>query len=115
MFDNSLFLIVEALYNKNGGRDDFLLLGEPLPADNPSFSRFQFSTSASYPFSPILNGSLSAILYPDEEALFLSPSLTWSAFQDVDVNLLTQIFIGSDDSAFSSAGSVIAGSIKWNF
>lgn len=115
MFDNSLFLIVEALYNKNGGRDDFLLLGEPLSADNPSFSRFQFSTSGSYPFSPILNGSLSAILYPDEEALFLSPSLTWSAFQDVDVNLLTQIFIGSDDSAFSSAGSVIAGSIKWNF
>jgi len=115
MFDNSLFLIVEALYNKNGGKNDFLLLGEPLSADNPSFSRFQFSSSASYPFSPILNGSLSAILYPDEEALFLSPSVTWSAFQDVDVNLLTQIFIGSSDSAFSNAGNVLAGSIKWNF
>src|SRR6056297_606895 len=115
MFDNSLFLIVEALYNKNGGKNEFLLLGEPLSADNPSFSRFQFSSSASYPFSPILNGSLSAILYPDEEALFLSPSVTWSAFQDVDVNLLTQIFIGSSDSAFSNAGNVVAGSIKWNF
>jgi len=115
MFDNSLYLIVEALYNKNGGRDDFLLLGEPLTADNPSFSKFQVSTIASYSFSPILNGSLSAIVYPDEEALFISPSVTWSLLQDVDLNLLTQIFIGSDDSAFSNAGNVVAGSIKWNF
>ncbi len=115
MFDNSLFLIVEALYNKNGGRDDFLLLGEPLSADNPSFSRFQLSVQGSYPFSPILNGSLAAIVYPDEEALFISPSVTWSLLQDVDLNLLTQIFVGSDESAFSNAGNVIAGSVKWNF
>jgi len=115
MLDNSFFLIVEALYNKNGGRDDFLLLGEPLSADNPSFSRFQISAQGSYPFSPIWNGSLATIYYPDEEALFLSPSVTWSASQDIDINLFTQIFIGGDDSAFSNAGNVVAGSIKWNF
>jgi len=115
MFNNSLFLVVEALYNKNGGRDDFLLLGEPLSADNPSFSRFQISAQGSYPFSPIWNGSLATIYYPDEEALFLSPSVTWSASQDIDINLFTQIFIGGDDSAFSNAGNVVAGSIKWNF
>jgi hypothetical protein len=115
MFENSLFLIVEALYNKNGGGENFLLLGEPLSADNPSFSRFQFSAQGSYPFSPIWSGSLAAITYPDEEAMFISPSVTWSAMQNLDVNLLAQIFLGSDDSAFSSAGSVVAGSIKWNF
>ncbi|WP_141691489.1 hypothetical protein [Rhodohalobacter halophilus] len=115
MFDSSLFLIVEALYNKNGGQDDFLLFGEPLSADNPSFSRFQFSAQATYPFTPIWSGSLAAITYPDEEALFISPSVTWSALQDLDVNLLTQIFIGSADSVFSEAGNVIVGSIKWNF
>jgi len=36
----------------------------------------------------------------DEEALFISPSIIWSLFQDIDLNLLTQIFVGSDDSTF---------------
>lgn len=115
MFDNSLFLIVEGLYNKEGGRDEFLLLGEPLSADNPSFSRFQFTTQASYPFSPLLNGSLAFILYPDEEAMYVSPSITYSISQNIDMNLLTQIFLGSDDSVFGSAGNVVAGSIRWSF
>jgi hypothetical protein len=115
MFDNSLFLIVEALYNQKGGRDEFLLLGEPLSADNPSFSRFQFTGSGSYPFSPVWNGTLAAIWYPDEQAVFISPSVTHSLTQNIDLNLLTQLFMGSDDSVFANAGSVVAGSLKWNF
>jgi hypothetical protein len=115
MFENSLFVVLEALYNSKGGRDQFLLLGEPLSADNPSFSRFQFTGQGSYPFNPLLNGSLAAIWYPDEKAVFLSPSVTYSLTQDIDLNLITQLFLGSDDSAFSDAGSVIAASLKWNF
>ena len=115
MFENSLFLVVEGLYNKEGGRDEFLLLGEPLSANNPSFSRFQFTTVGSYPFNPVWDGSLALILYPDERAVFISPSITHSLTQDIDVNILAQIFAGSDDSVFSNAGSVIAGSVKWNF
>lgn len=115
MFDNSLFLIVEGLYNKDGGRDRFLLLGEPLTADNPSFSRFQFTGTGNYPFSPVWNGSLALIWYPDEEAVFISPSVTYSVAQNLDLNVLTQFFAGSDDSVFSNAGNVVAASLKWNF
>lgn len=115
MFDNSLFLVVEGFYNYAGGRDDFLLFGSSLSADNPSFSRYQFMAQVSYPFSPIWNGSFAAIWYPDEEALFMSPTLSYSIHQNVDINLLTQIFIGSSDSAFGSAGSVAMASIKWHF
>lgn len=115
MFDNSLFLIVEVLYNQIGGREDFMLFGTELSADNPSFSRFQIMTQASYPFSPVWNGSLAVIGYPDEEALFLSPTVTYSLHQNIDLNLLSQIFIGSRDSIFGSAGSVMMSSVKWNF
>jgi hypothetical protein len=115
MFENSMFLVVEGLYNMNGGRDSFQLFGEPLSADNPSFSKFQFMSQASYPFTPIWNGSLAAIWYPDEEALFVSPSISCSLTQNMDVNLLTQLFIGSDDSVFANAGSVVVTSVKWNF
>lgn len=115
MFDNSLFLIVEGLYNQAGGREDFLLFGSSLSADNPSFSRYQLMTQVSYPFSPIWNGSFATIWYPDEEALFMSPTLGYSIHQNVDINLLTQIFIGSNDSIFGSAGSVAMASVKWSF
>lgn len=115
MFDNSLFLVVEGLYNSAGGRDEFLLLGEPLSADNPSFSRFQFTTHLTYPFSPIFQGSLATIYYPDETAVFISPSVTYSISQNTDLNILTQFFAGSDDSVFSNAGNVVAASLRWNF
>lgn len=115
MFENNLFLVVEGLYNKDGGRDEFLLLGEPLSADNPSFSRYQITTQIVYPFNPILQGSLAGIYYPDEEAVFISPSISWSVSENTDFNLLSQIFAGSDDSAFSNAGSVVAASLKWHF
>ncbi|MEX0770173.1 MAG: hypothetical protein WD035_05540 [Balneolaceae bacterium] len=115
MFDNSLFLVVEALYNQKGGREQFVLTGEPPAADNPSFSRFQFTANGSYPFSPILNGSLAMIYYPDETAVFISPSVTWSVLQDLDLNVLTQLFIGSEESVFQNAGNVAAASLKWNF
>lgn len=115
MFDNSLFLIVEGLYNQIGGREDFMLFGTELSADNPSFSRYQLMTQVSYPFSPIWNGSFALIWYPDEEAFFISPSVTLSLHQNIDLSLLSQFFIGSSDSIFGSAGSVMMASLKWNF
>jgi hypothetical protein len=115
MFDNSLFLVVEGLYNQAGGVDQFILTGETLSADNPSFSRFQLTGHATYPFTPIFQGSLAAIIYPDESAVFLNPSITWSLLQDLDLNLFTQLFIGSDDSVFANAGNVVGASLMWNF
>lgn len=115
MFSSTLFLTAEILFNKNGGRDQFLLLGEQLSAENPSYSRYQFTTQASYPFSPIFNGSFAAIYYPDESAAFLSPSVNWSVLQNLDLNLLGQLFAGSDDSAFSTAGNVFAASLTWYY
>lgn len=115
MFDNSLFLIGEVLYNKDGGRDAFMLLGEPLSANNPSFSRYQLTSQASYPVNPLLNISLAGVYYPDEHAVFVSPSVTFSVLSDLDLMVLAQLFSGPDDSVFANAGNVFAGSIKWNF
>ncbi|MEX0648360.1 MAG: hypothetical protein WEA56_16980 [Balneolaceae bacterium] len=115
MFDNSLFLIVEALYNQRGGQEQFSVLGQPLSADNPSFSRFQFTGQGSYPFSPLWSGSLSVVVYPDEEGVFLSPQVSYSAGENLDLMLISQFFAGSGDSVFSDAGTVISGSVKWNF
>ncbi|MEX0995317.1 MAG: hypothetical protein WD599_07275 [Balneolaceae bacterium] len=115
MFDNSLFLVVEALYNQKGGRGQFVLTGDPPAADNPSFSRFQLTANGTYPFSPIFSGSLAMIYYPDEQAVFISPAVRWSVLQDLDMNVFTQLFAGSEESVFQHAGNVVATSLKWNF
>ncbi|TVQ08955.1 MAG: hypothetical protein EA364_14870 [Balneolaceae bacterium] len=115
MFANSLFLIVEGLYNQAGGGDNFVLFGQQPTPDNPSFSRYQFTARGIYPFSPTWQGSLTAIYFPDEEAAYISPSITYSVLQDLDLNVLAQMFTGSSKSAFSSAGNVLVASLKWNF
>ncbi|MCH8569517.1 MAG: hypothetical protein LAT67_14690 [Balneolales bacterium] len=115
MFDNGLFIIAEGLYNSRGGLEEFGLLGQPLSADNPSISTWQLSGIFQYQFTPLLNGSLSAIWYPDESGLFLSPSVDYSLTQNTDAMLLAQFFIGADDSPLANAGNVIAFSVKWNF
>lgn len=115
IFPNSLFIVFELLYNHRGGEELFLLIGETLTPDNPSFSRYQTTLQLSYPLHTLLDGSLATVWYPDEQALFLSPSVTWSLMQDLDLNLLTQLFVGGGESAFSSAGNIVAASLRWNF
>ncbi|MEX0680973.1 MAG: hypothetical protein WD097_06285 [Balneolales bacterium] len=115
IFGNGLFLLGELLYNKAGGRDDIILFAETRAPDNPSFSRFQCTTQGSIAFTPILDGSLAAVWYPDESAVFISPSLSWSVMTDLDFRILGQFFAGRDDSVFSNAGNVAAASLRWNF
>lgn len=115
MFDNSLFLVVEGLYNGRGGREEFSVFGQSLSPENPSFSRFQFTGHVSYPFSPIWNGSLAAGAYPDEEALFLSLQVTRSITRNIDAMVVAQWFTGRSGSPFENAGMVLGGSLKWNF
>ncbi len=115
MLQNGLFLVAELLYNQNGGRDNFSVFGQNLSADNPSFSRFQFTSYASYSFTPLISSTLSAIYYPDEDAAFISPQFTYSLVTDLDFSLISQFFMGSGDSAFANAGTVLSGSLKWNF
>ena len=115
MFENGLFVVAEILYNRAGGRDEFTLLGEQLSPDNPSFSTYQATTQLRYPISPLLEGSLAAIWYPDESAVFISPALTWSLAQDIDLRILGQFFTGSDDSVFGNAGNLLTASLTYNF
>ena len=115
MFTNRVFLITELLYNRAGGRDRFPFFGEQISPDNPSFSKYQFTTQGTYPVHELVDGSLALIWYPDESSFFLSPSITWSVMQNIDMQLLGQFFIGSDDSAFARAGDLLMGSLQYNF
>jgi len=115
MFPSGLFFVTEFLYNHDGGQEAFLLLGENLSPDNPSFSRYQISAQVVYPLHPLLDLIYANIYYPDERAVFLSPGLNWSVAQALDFQLLGQIFIGSSDSALSNAANVVTASLRYNY
>lgn len=92
IFPNTLYILVEALYN--GGHQlqeqNLLMMTEPMRADNIFFSKYALTASAMYPISPILSASLAGSYMPDMKAFYLSPNLTYSLATNLDVSLLAQ-------------------------
>lgn len=115
MFPNSLFTVAELLYNREGGQDALIPAVGRLSPDNPSFSTYQASLRFSYPIHPLLDGILTTIWYPDEDAAFLSPALRWSVTQNLDADLTGQFFVAASDSAFENAGHLVVAALTYNF
>jgi hypothetical protein len=86
-----------------------------LRVDNPTISRYQLTGSISYPFTPLLNGGITSAVYPDEQAMYVSPSVTISVLSNLDLTMLGQWFTGSESSVLSDAGTVLAATLKWSF
>ena len=115
IFSSGLFVIGEFLYNHDGGIDDLILVAERFRPDNPSLSRYQFTVQLSYPLNPLIDLVYANVYYPDEKAVFLSPGFNWSVIEDLDFQLIGQIFVGSSDSALSSAASLVTASLRYSY
>lgn len=117
MFSNSVFLVIEYLYNqqRKDREQNILLLNQPLKADNLSFTDHSVFVQARYPLSPIVNIGLAGFYYPSEKSVFFSPSFTGNLVENLDLLVIGQFFAGGKESIFSEAGSLIAMSLKWSF
>ena len=115
MFENGLFVITELLYNKDGGKRNYQLFGTGISADNPSFTRYQAAAQLSYLLHPLVNSSLTGIYYPREEALFLSPSISWSVSSNLNLTILGQFFSGGRNSPLEQAADLYMASLKYSF
>jgi len=117
LFQNSIYVFVEGLYN--GGFDEkdqmLLNLSKPLSADNILFSTYALTASAAYPFSPVLNGSLAIMLLPDINSFFISPTLSYSLLTNLDVSLISQIYGNTGKSNNPGSAVVLIGSLQWSF
>jgi len=95
MFKNSLFLQMECLYNGNNSDSTTFNIYENnafrISAKNPFLSDFSYFASVSYPITPLLNGSLSAILNPHNKVYILIPSFDFNILQNLDLSFLTQL------------------------
>ena len=115
MFPNTLFAVFELLYNHEGGTEEPPQAGGALSPDNPSFSKYQAALHSSYQLHPLVDIILTLVYYPDEEAVFVSPSLVWSVVEDLDFRILGQFFRTGKDSAMVTSVNIVTASLKYNF
>lgn len=117
MFSNSLYALVEVLYNGGHGRDSmqFVMITKPLSADNISFSEYSITSSLMYPINPILSAGLSAMYLVDMNTVFFSPNIKYSLAENLDASLIGQFFQTGKNSQLSGLGSAVYAQIKWSF
>lgn len=94
-FKNSLLLQFECLYNGNHSDSNSLRIlpnnAFRISAKNPFLGGFSYFASASYPITPLLNGSLATIVNPQNKVGILIPSVDYNLLENLDVTLLAQL------------------------
>ena len=123
MFNNSLYLQLEGLFNQlpDGEGVGFLqTLSQPLSAKKLSFTEYSLLLNGSYPVNPLVNTSLSFIYYPKINAVFAGPSVDVSVSDNIGLSLFWQTFYGEFPNPFTAEPEKKALHFgyfraKWNF
>jgi hypothetical protein len=124
-FSNSLYIQFEGLYSEKPEgyaiQNFYQYYQGNLDVKNMSFSEWNFFLQSSYPFTPLLNGSLSIMYFPEFEGFYAGPTLTYSLKKNADLSFISQIFNGEfsnpldpGDTAVSRT-SLFLGFIRYKF
>jgi hypothetical protein len=100
IFPNSLSLQGEVLYNNVGNATSsaglMSLYSAPLSAKRLSICEWNIFTQASYPLTPRLNTSVSAMYFADIQFWYAGLTLDYSLVENLDLSLIAQFFTGDD-------------------
>jgi len=119
-FPSSLYFNGSLMYNSQGSlHPDF---GFELVALRPGtvrdLSPYTWSTfiQSAYQVTPLFYASLALIGYPGGDTFFVNPALTISVLQNLDVDLIGQLFYGEDQTGhFGSLLKAAYIRVKWSF
>ena len=118
-FKNSLMIQFEGLYNGYGEKSgefnmlDFYFM--QLTPQNLSLTEFSFVGQVTYPFTPLFNGTFSAMYSPNDKSLYLGPSLNYSIKDNFEVSFFTQYFTSETPAAEGGKGVFLYWRVKWSF
>ena len=121
-FANSLYFNGSVMYNSIGDYEANIF-GSALGQQLSSFtvrdlSPYPWSTfvQTSYQFSPLLSGGGAIMFYPGTNNFFINPYLTYSVVQNLDLDLIGQLFFGDNQNDSYDAISKSAFlRVKWSF
>lgn len=119
-FPNSLYLNGSVMYLSKVS--DISVLGFAFAGVRPGtvrdISPFKWSAflQGTYQISPLFYSGLAVIGYPGGDSFFVNPSLTFSIMQNLDLDLIGQLFYGNDANG-KFGGLLQAGyaRLKWSF
>ena len=119
-FPNSLYFNGSVMFNSEGSYHPNIGFATVSlrPGTVRNLSPYTWSTfvQSAYQISPLFYASLAFIGYPGGDTFFVNPALTISAMQNLDVDLIGQLFYGKDQNG--SFGSLIKAGyirVKWSF
>ena len=121
-FPNSFYLNGSVMYNSIGDYE-VNLISQSL---NPQYSNFTVRDLSPYPwsafistnyqFSPLLYGGASVMVYPGTNNWFINPLLTFSLVQNLDLDLVGQIFFGNNQrDSYDVISKAAFVRVKWSF
>ncbi len=115
IFKKGMYLSWGLLYNATENTNSNLFAFD-LSARNLYPYKWASIVSLSHPITPLFTGAL-AIIYSPVEAhpLFINPTLTYSISQNVDINLIGQIFLQQNANKYRSPINIAYLRIKWSF
>lgn len=114
MFGSGLFVVSEVVWNSLPGRATGILFTDLRP-DSPTLTQWQGALSISKQLNPLVTAGATVVGYPDERAVFFSPTLTLSLHEDLDFSLVMQRIVASDASVFAGNASVTAFALRYNY
>lgn len=124
-FSNSLYLQLEGLYSEKPRgqyeRSFYEYYQGSLNVKNMSFSELNLFFQVSYPFTPLLNGSISLMYFPDIKGIYSGPSINYSLSNNSEVTIISQIFNGEfsnpmiPGSSENQRNTIFFGYVRYKF
>ena len=117
-FSNSLYLNGGFLYNSLGQTSGNLteLFTANISAKNLYPFRYTVFTQIGYPASPLLNLGGAVIYSPgDANAVFFTPTVTYSLRQNLDLDFVAQVLFNNDGMKYKSPVQAGFLRLKWSY
>jgi len=94
-FSNSLMFQVEFLYSNKSFMPPGGFLGyyaSPMNVKSLAFTKYSLFTSVSYPITPLFQGSIAGMYFPEMKGAFAGPSFTYNLLDNFDLSFILQYF-----------------------
>ena len=109
----------EALYNGYGKSSGNFNLQEfyflQMSPQSLSLTEFSFLGQISYPFTPLFTGTFSGMFSPNDNSLYLGPSIGYSLKENLELSVYTQYFTSQTPVDEGGKGAFLYWRIKWSF
>jgi len=115
-FSKGIFIQSGYLYNSNGSTGSGNIFGFTLSARNLYPYRHALFSSVSYPFNPLLQGSLAIIYSPvQSRAMFVNPLMSYSISENWGLDFVGQVAFNRSGNRYTAPIQAIFFRMKWSY